>query len=175
MNIRTVFALLVIALIGAAGSARAEEKAAPATSPRFEALKKLAGDWVEVDKDGKPMDKVVSSFRVTSAGSALQETIFPGTDHEMLTIYHMDGADLVLTHYCVLGNQPRLRAEPGKELNRFVFKFVSSTNLPSPNDHHMDHATFTIEGPDRFKAEWESCQDGKPCHHVAMVLARKQK
>jgi hypothetical protein len=153
----------------------ADEKAAPVALQQFEALKKLAGDWVEMGKDGKPTDKVVSSIRVTAAGSALQETIFPGSDHEMVTMYHLDGDHLVLTHYCMLGNQPRLRAEPGTEANKIAFKFIGATNLKSTTEHHMREATFTITGPDRFQAEWASSKDGKPCHQVTLDLVRKQK
>jgi hypothetical protein len=53
MKIRSVSSLLVIALLAVAVSARADEKAASTSAQRFEALKKLAGDWVEVGKDGK--------------------------------------------------------------------------------------------------------------------------
>src|SRR6516162_4262898 len=122
MKAQTVSLLLAIAVVAAGVLTRAEEKTTPMAVQRFEALKKRAGDWVEVGKDGKPTDKVVSSIRVTSAGSAVQETLFPGSDHEMVTMYHRDGADLILTHYCALGNQPRLRAEPGEDINKIVFK-----------------------------------------------------
>jgi hypothetical protein len=174
MKIRVAFPLLVLALAVVTATAPAEEKAAPANAQRFEALKQLAGDWVELGKDGKPTDKVVSSIRVTSAGSAVQETLFPGSDHEMVTMYHLDGADLVLTHYCSMGNQPRLRAEPGQDANTIVFKYVSATNLKSDDDHHINGATFTLDGKDHFKAEWASCKDGKPCHQVNLDLVRKR-
>jgi hypothetical protein len=93
----------------------------------------------------------------------------------MITMYHLDGADLVLTHYCMLGNQPRMRAEPGTDVNRIEFKFVSAGNLKSPDDHHMHQATLTITGPDRLKAEWTSCKEGKTCHQVTFDLVRKAK
>jgi hypothetical protein len=173
MKIRVAFPVLVLALAVVTASARAEEKAATVNAQRFEALKKLAGDWVEVGKDGKPTDKLVSSIRVTSAGSAVQETLFPGSDHEMVTMYHLDGADLVLTHYCSLGNQPRLKAEPGGDVNTIVFKFVSATNLKSDDDHHINGATFTLAGKDHFKAAWVSCKEGKTCHQVNLDLVRK--
>jgi hypothetical protein len=174
MKIPNAFPLLVLALAVGAASSRAEEPAAPVNAQRFEALKKRAGDWVEVGKDGKPTDKLVSSIRVISAGSAVQETLFPGSDHEMVTMYHRDGADLVLTHDCSLGNQPRLRAEPGEDINTIVFKFVGATNLKSQDDHHINGATFTLDGKDHFKATWVSCKDGKPCHQVNLDLVRKR-
>ena len=175
MKPRTALLLLAIPLLAVVNSSRADEKTTPASAQRFEALKKVAGDWVAVGKDGKATDKIIASIRVTSAGSAIQETLFPGSDHEMVTMYHLDGDDLVLTHYCSLGNQPRLRAEPGTDVNKIVFKFVSSTNLKSKDDHHINGATLTLVDKDHFKAEWVSCKEGKTCHKVNLDLVRKQK
>jgi hypothetical protein len=172
---RTVASMWVIALLAVAVPTRAGDKTRPVNAQRFAALKQLAGDWVEVGKDGKATDKVISSIRVTAAGSAIQETLFPGSDHEMVTLYHLDGDDLVLTHYCSLGNQPRLRAEPGKDVNKIVFTFVGATNLKSKNDHHINGATLTLYGKDRFQAEWVSCKDGETCHQVRLDLVRKPK
>src|SRR5262245_25924235 len=163
MKLRTL-SLLVFASLAVAVSLRAGEKTAPANAQRFDALKKLAGDWVEVGKDDKPTDKLISSIRVTSAGSAVQETLFPGSDHEMVTMYHLDGADLVLTHYCMLGNQPRMRAEPAGDIRTIAFKFVNCTNLKSNDDLHMHQATLKLDGKDHFTADWVSCKEGKDCH-----------
>jgi len=134
MKIRTLAPTLVIALLAVAVWSRADEKVAPANAQRFEVLKKLAGDWVEAGKDGKPTDKLVSSIRVTSRGTAIHETLFPGTENEMVTMYHLDGDNLVLTHYCKLGNQPRMRAEPAKEANKIEFKHIGGTNLKSEDE-----------------------------------------
>lgn len=173
MTIRTGFTLLAIAVSVVGVRAKAEEKAASTASRQFEALKKLAGDWVEIGKDGKPTDKLVSSIRITSAGSAIEETLFPGGDHEMVTMYFLDGDKLLLTHYCALGNQPQMRAEPGDDANRIAFKFVGGTNLKSSDEHHMNQATLTLAGPDRYQAEWVSCKEGKVCHEVKFDLVRK--
>lgn len=175
MKFRAMSWMSMIVLFALATAAKAGETATSANAERFEALKKLAGDWVEVGKDGKPTDKLVSSFRVTAQGSAVQETIFPGTDHEMVTMYHLDGKDLVLTHYCILGNQPRMKAEPGGESNRIAFEFVGASNLKSEGDNHMHQATLTLAGGDRFRAEWVSCKEGKACHKVGFDLVRKAK
>jgi hypothetical protein len=175
MKARIVSLTLVLALSAVTATVNADDKTNTAASQRFEALKGLAGDWVEIGKDGKPTDKVVSSIRVTSAGSTVQETLFPGSDHEMVTMYHLDGAELVLTHYCMLGNQPRMRAEAGDDVKKIVFKFIGGTNLKSEDEQHMHQATLTIKGKDRFEAEWIACKDGKACHEVRFDLARKQK
>ena len=57
--------------------------------------------------DKKAEDKVV--FHVTAANSVVIETMFPGSDHEMVNTYHIDGDNLVMTHYCAMGNQPHLK------------------------------------------------------------------
>jgi len=173
MNYRTLFCTFVLALVAPALVAMADEKAS--STAQFEQLKKLAGDWVAVAKDANPGDRVATSIRVTSGGSAIQETIFPGTPKEMVTMYHLDGNHLVLTHYCMLGNQPTLRAEPSSDPSRLVFKFLRAGNLQSENDQHMDHVTLTILGPDHYTAEWTACQDGKDCHIENLDFVRKHK
>ena len=174
MKRRIAFLLVASVLAAGVTFAHAAEKASSASAQRLEALKQLAGDWVQVGADGKATDRVVSSIRVTSGGNTVQETLFPGSDHEMVTMYHLDGDDLVLTHYCSLGNQPRLRAEPGGDINKIVFKFVSSTNLKSADDQHINGATLTLDGKDHFQAEWVSCKGGKTCHQVRLDLVRKR-
>src|SRR5437868_15224505 len=105
--------LVLLALTaGARGDDKTVKAPAAAPHPGLERLKKLAGTWVAADKDGKPTDQVVSVIKVTASGSAVHETLFPGQAHEMVSVYHRDGADLVMTHYCSLGNQPRMKADP---------------------------------------------------------------
>src|SRR5215207_3355349 len=82
-----------------------DKKQPPEKHAGLEALKKLVGEWVSLDAKGQPSTQVVSVFKVTAAGSAVHETIFPGTPYEMISIYHLDGKDLVLTHYCAAKNQ----------------------------------------------------------------------
>src|SRR4051794_20746253 len=112
-----------LVLLALAAVARSDDKAAskaPTAPPHpgLERMKKLAGTWVAADKDGKPTDQVVSVYKVTAAGSAVHETLFPGQAHEMISIYHRDGTDLVMTHYCALGNQPRMKADRSRRSTR---------------------------------------------------------
>jgi hypothetical protein len=163
-----------------ASSARAEDKPAagkaPAANPNLERLKKLAGTWVEADKDGKPTDKVVSVVKVTAAGSAVQETLFPGQPMEMLSIYHLDGADLVMTHYCALGNQPRMKADPKSPANQIRWEFVGGTNLNPAKDMHMHGGTLTFVDDDHIEFNGVAWVDGKPSetHCGTMKLVRKK-
>ena len=51
--------------------------------------------------EGKDAHEATVTYKVTSGGSAVVETIGPGTEHEMVTVIHPDGDDLMLTHYCM--------------------------------------------------------------------------
>lgn len=154
-----------------------EDKAAaaakPAATSKLDVIRKLAGDWVEVGPDGKATDKVISTYHLTAGGSAVQETLFAGTDHEMITLYHMDGDDLVLTHYCVTGNQPRMKAEKQTDRAKLVFRCVGGTNMKSENDEDMHRATIVWKDDDRIHSEWEEVKDGKNVMTASFDLARK--
>lgn len=159
-------------LVAAAG--RSEDKAA-GSAASLDTVKKLAGDWVAVGKDGKPTEQLVSSMRVTANGSAVLEILFPGSSHEMVSMYHRDGKDLVMTHYCALGNQPRMRATTGSDAKKIVFKFDGGTNLNAAKDSHMHEGTLTIIDDDHLTSEWTRCEDGKACEVHKMNLVRKGK
>src|SRR5688572_16428601 len=96
---------------------------APPTNAHLEKMKKLAGTWLVADKDGKATDQVASVIKVAAGGSAVVETLFPGQPMEMVSVYTAEGPYLVMTHYCVLGNQPRMKADPNSPANQIVFKF----------------------------------------------------
>jgi hypothetical protein len=148
----------------------------PAPKSALDRLKKLEGTWVAADKDGKPTEQIVSVFKVTAAGSAVQETIYPGTGHEMVTLYHLDGRDLILTHYCALGNQPKLKLDPNSPKDEFQFKFNGGTNLDPAKDMHMHEGSIKFVADDQIEWTWQGWADGKPAegHKMGMTLVRKK-
>ena len=156
--------------LAAASLAFAAPDAAPKPT-RLDTMKKLAGSWQAVDADGKPAAAV--AYRVTSAGSAVEETLFPGTDHEMITMYTMDGDDLVLTHYCALGNQPHMKAEPEKDPHVLVFSYTSGGNMKSRDEQHMDALTLTIADDTHVRHDWTMWKDGKAVRHVVFDFVKK--
>ncbi len=172
------FAIAAIGVLALSVQAQADEKKASNAvgSAAFERLKKLAGEWVSTGPDGKPTDQVISVFKVTAGGSAVQETLFPGSDHEMVTVYHLDGNDLVLTHYCVMHNQPHLKMDAASPANQIVFKFVGGTNLDPTKDMHMHEGTITFIDDNHIESTWQGWHDGKPAegHKFAEKLVRKK-
>jgi len=176
-----IAAMLAIAQIG-----RADDKApaksasdsgactmcdAAAANSKLDCLKKLAGTWTseKPGPDGKPM---VIEFKVTAAGTAVQETMFPGSAHEMVNMYAMDGDRLLVTHYCAMGVQPRMKLATADDRGTMNFEFVDSTNLKSRNDPHMDSLTIKLDG-DKITETWNYFEAGKTTHSTDFELKRK--
>lgn len=147
-----------------------------ATNPGLEKMKKLVGTWVTADQDGKPTDQVVSVIKLTAGGSTVHETLFPGQDHEMVSIYTTDGPDLVMTHYCVLGNQPRMKADPKSPANQLTFLFDGGSNFDPKKDKHMHGATLTIVDNNHIEVDGIGWEDGGPAKEMCgkMKLVRKK-
>jgi hypothetical protein len=175
MTRRILAAGLMLLAVTAARGDDATAKASP-TNSNFERIKKLAGSWVEADKDGKPTDKVVSVVKVTSGGSAVHETFFPGEPMEMVSVYHLDKGDLIMTHYCVLGNQPRMKADPASPPNKIRWTFAGGTNFDPAKDAHMHSSTVTFVDDDHLVIDGEAWENGKPSenHCGQMKLVRKK-
>lgn len=161
--------VLALALLAAAP---AWSQTLPA-SASFDRFKALAGDWVDADGSLGMKGQVAATYRVTGAGSAVVERLFVGQPHEMTTVYHKDGADLALTHYCAAGNQPRMRARSvdGAVVN---FDFDGGSNFDPARDMHMHSARIEFVGPDEVRQSWQSWDKGAPAGHApSFRLVRK--
>jgi hypothetical protein len=157
-----------------ASAALANGQAAPAAgAPALDSFKALAGEWVAAeDNQLAKKGQLVARYEVTAGGSAVVETIFPGHPHEMRTVYTAEGKDLVLTHYCVNGNQPRMRARAAKA-PRVDFAFDGGGTIDPTKDRHMNSASFDFVGPDELRTEWREIKDGKPVFTAGMHIVRK--
>jgi hypothetical protein len=171
-------ALLVSALTAACCLAAAEKQAQKASAPdaAFESLKLLAGDWVGKNTKGSHASdmEVKANYKITSGGTTIVETLGAGSDHEMVTVIHKDGNDLVLTHYCMLGNQPRMKADGSGDAKKVAFKFAGGSNMKSDKDMHMHAVTYTLQDKDNLTAEWLLYVDGKPAETAVFVFKQKK-
>ena len=134
-----------------------------AVNPAFEKLKTLVGSWSGTMHEAGGKDRPATvRFKLVSDGSALASWLGEDTPHEMVTMIHPDGADLVATHYCSAHNQPRMVLVPGgTDPNRFVFQFRDGTNI-GPGDAHMQQVAFIFDGtPDHHVEEWTFLENGK--------------
>jgi len=137
--------------------------AAPADAPAALAkLQSLAGTWEGTASDGS---KSRVQYEVIAGNSAVVERFVNdkmGAENAMVTVYYLDGGRLLLQHYCMAKNQPRMKAESfdaaGNELR---FEFLDATGLPNPQAGHMHNATFHFIDANHISQEWEFFENGK--------------
>lgn len=163
----------LIALICLAVAACAYAGQAPTAKTAFDALKKLEGSW-EGTMEGMDDGKATVSYKLTGGGSALVETLGAGTPYEMISVYHLDGSDLLMTHYCAAGNQPTMKYKPGKDTKTLSFEFVRGTNMKA-TDMHMHSLTLKLTSDDKISADWTSYQDGKSAGSAKFEFQRVKK
>jgi len=151
--------LILYAVAGPLQQVQADNSKAPDFGP----LASLVGEWQGKDPEGKPM---TASYQWTGGGTSLVETMMKAEKPVMMTMYHADKGSLMLTHYCKLGNQPRMRATmPESAAKRLAFNFVDITNLAQPTDPHMHKVSFTFQDQDHFTQEWMLSKDGTEVPH----------
>ena len=86
--VRIAITLLFVLVTSAAFAASAAQKS-------FDELKALDGAWEGTVKNGQPVEV---DYRLTAGGSALMSEIKGKED--MITMFHLDGDRLLMTHYC---------------------------------------------------------------------------
>jgi len=158
-SLRIAFPLVVI-LVATAALAQSD------AGKTFDQLKTLSGNWEGKNSEGKDL-KV--TFRPTSGGSALMSEILGG--ESMITMFHLDNGRVLATHYCAVGNQPRMQASTSPDGKTITFTFVDGTNIATPKAGHMDSLVITIPDGDHHTEDWTFVQDGKEMKEH-FVLAR---
>ena len=175
-------AAIVLSVLALAGCASSGAHGTAAATPVGEAtddqraalldrVKSLQGTWEGTTAEGMAGE---IEFKVTSGGHVVREIMFPGTDHEMTNIYHMDGATLVMTHYCAIGNQPRMRATAARG-DAIELKFDSVSNLASESQMYMGQMTLVFVDKDTVEERWRSLVAGKASDHNAVFKLKRKK
>jgi hypothetical protein len=136
----------------------------------FATVTALEGTWQRSDATGATS---TAEFKVSSGGTAVVETMFPGTPHEMTNMYTLDGNGLVLTHYCAGGNQPSMRAT-AKAGNELPFQFESVRDLDSDDETYMGAMTLVFLPDGTLEQRWIGMQDGAPAPEHAMTFTLKR-
>ncbi|MDY7094450.1 MAG: hypothetical protein SX243_15875, partial [Acidobacteriota bacterium] len=154
----------------------------PTAEQAFERLKNLAGTWNgEAAGEGRAEEEEVDgftvshTFQVSANDSVVMETMNPGTDHEMINMYHRDGEDLVLTHYCAGGNQPTMKMDRAKSsADDYVFEFTGGTNLDPAVDPHIHAGGLKFVDDDQIESRWISHQNGEQAGVMVFHLQRAE-
>jgi hypothetical protein len=141
-------------------------------------IRTLAGEW-----QGKfqwtgartASGAMNATYYLTGNNSAIVENLTVDGVPTMTSVYHLDGADLRMTHYCGAGNQPRLKAQHfdmGKGL--INFDFVDATNLASPDAPHVTGLELQILEADHLRLNFRF-QGGTKESHEEITLTRVTK
>jgi hypothetical protein len=149
-----VIPFFVVLALAAAAAQSAGQKS-------FDAVKLLAGNWQGKTSMG---GAVQVSYKSTAGGSAIMSEIrseMNGESEDMVTMFHMDGDRLLLTHYCAAGNQPRMQASISPDGKTITFDFIDATNLATPDTGHMRRVVFTFTDGTHHSEEWHFQLPGK--------------
>lgn len=179
MTIQGIYSLLrVLMLIAAAINAKSPTTTSevPAQAA-FARIKSLAGDW---ESNGPQGEHSRISVQIISGGSAVMERfssdMLPPNAGEMVTIYYIDGGDLVLSHYCIAHNQPHLRATHyDSQTGELDFDFVNGGNISSGNEGHMHNMKLHFIDDQHYSGEWEFMQDKSPKFSQVSLFTRVNK
>jgi hypothetical protein len=173
-----VVAFGLMAVLAGLTAFAADEKGVDAKAA-FARLEALAGEWnCEAQEEdhgkGHASDKPLKVvYRVTANGSAVMETLFPGTDHEMVSMYHLDGDDLRMTHYCAAKNQPHLKLDrAASKADALVFAFDGGTNFDPEKDMHMHSGRIYFRDGRRVESEWDGYMGREKVHTAKFTLSR---
>jgi hypothetical protein len=174
---RSILFTAILALAAACHSTESEVHPNVSESKAaFERIKTLAGNWSGHGNEGPEMTNVTAHYEVTSAGTAVQETLFPGTTHEMVSMYFLDKGKLKLTHFSSSGNQPTLVAVPQGAQNMDVAKvkfiFEHGTNMPNTKVEHVQAAELDFQGKDHLVTRRTYAMEGKVEHEATYQLER---
>ncbi|KAF0220170.1 MAG: hypothetical protein FD174_1409 [Geobacteraceae bacterium] len=172
-KVTLLIAAVCLALAGPIIAYAGEHQAAPyAGSKEFERMKQLVGAWEGTSDMGKEGEKVRVEYRLTAGGSALVETLSPGSAEEMVSVYHDRKGKLAMTHYCTLRNQPRMTlAKADAQTIDLVFA-RKGNDIDPAREKHMHAVRITFTDNDHIVQKWTLFEKGTAKGGVTLKLAR---
>lgn len=165
------FLMLPLSVVLGSCAATRAVQAVPGAQDQFERLKGLEGEWIALAGEGDAPAGSVVRYEVTSGGTALVETLFVGTPHEMTTVYFLDQGALSLVHYC-MGNQPKMVARECGPDGVLHFEFAGGSNVDPLTTSHMHAAEIAFTSDARLDTRWTQWKDGKAAGEVHFALVR---
>lgn len=137
-------------------------------------LKGMVGRRETDDPMGKGSDmaNMGIEYHLTANDSAVVERTAPGTPMERMSVSHDTGGVLTMTHYCMLGNQPRIKLESasGGQLT-MIFDGTGVDDLDAPQMHSV---TIAFNGSDEMSQTWAIHEGGDQAKENTMVFHRVQ-
>jgi len=151
------------------------------TLNHYKTLTLLDGDWVLSSADEQeggatkkgPAAKLIGtdmtamSFKVIGKGSAVQESLLPGTAKEMVSMYHCNDfkncSQVQAKHYCAKQNQPELILDAAKSNNKLVVMVCDmKTSLCNSAEGHVHEIKHELsQDNNHLKTTYTIYKDGK--------------
>ena len=173
---RILLAMTLVSSLAANDTAKPAATHVYDAKSAFEYLKSLAGVWEkmggESDHEGGAQSTV--TFRVSAAGSAVIQTYFAGLPNEMVSVYHMNGPDLMMTHYCALQNAPVMKFEKTGKPGEIKMGFAGGSNFDPKVDAHAHEGLIRVRDRDTYEATAIGWSGGKPNAARVSVMKRKR-
>lgn len=122
----------------------------------FQQVKGLVGEWsghYEWSGARSGEGEIKAVYYMTGNGSSIVEnlTVSSSSVVTMTSVYHMDGDDLRMTHYCAAGNQPRLMALSFDKQGAAVdFEMIDITNLAQSYPGHVYKVRLEFQDKDHL-------------------------
>ena len=156
-----LFSSVVISSFADPPNDKGDHHMGPVTgSKELEKLKTLAGTWQGTSvMEGKEVPVTVT-YKTSSNGSIVAETLFPDTPHAMVSVYYDNNGKLGMTHYCALDNQPHFTLEKSSDAEMELI-FANGTNLDPAKGLYMHDVTFDFEGNNNMVQKWTLYENGK--------------
>jgi hypothetical protein len=169
---RAALPLFVVGSFASPLHAQTHEHSAAATVPAlaaptaeaqtaFALIKSLGGRWQGsfFEPQTKRTVAMEASLHVTSRGNAVVHEMKgagdaddPSKNDHPVTMMYIDGANLLLTHYCDAGNRPRMAARVSPDGKQVDFDFL---DVSGPTTYgHMQHVRFTFVDSTHHSEEW---------------------
>jgi hypothetical protein len=178
-----LFALLPLAASAQAAKDEVPTKAAPESTvftaeTAFQYLTTLDGDWQRAagaaDHEHTGATRGVN-FHTTAGHSSVMEVLYPGSPTEMINMFHMNNDDLLLTHYCALGNAPIMKFEKSDKPGQIKFVFYGGTNFDPKTDAHVHEGVYQVIDGNTIVSSFISHSDGQPKPVGRAILKRQPK
>ena len=167
-------ALLFVAFLASPPS---DSTSTPDAQAAFARLQALSGTWqsTTTTADGS---KSRLQYEVIAGNSAVVERFINdkmGAAEAMVTVYYLDGGRLLLQHYCMAKNQPRMKADSfDAARNELHFDFLDATGLASPQAGHMHSVTFHFTDADHMRQDWQFVENGKSKFTESLEYTRQR-
>ncbi len=174
---KTILILSLLLMVSFISPALAKEEHAyqsieVPTSAEFDQIKTLVGAWEGTTTDmGKDPTEAKAEYKITSAGSAVVEVLFPGTKHQMHSVYFNQKGKLTMLHYCALGNRPVLELEKA-DATGIQLNFSPRSDIDVQKEPHMHALKIFMPDSNTLVHEWTYYEKGQPAGTTLINLKR---